>query len=72
MLEQIKAQPRYWRAHQNGLVKRSLNRSNFSGICKRHLDSNSYSLRSSGQDLRARFRFRLKPSGASLSNGNQS
>ena len=44
----------------------SLNRFNFSGICKRYLDSNGYSLRSGGQDLGTRFRFRLKPSGASL------
>ena len=31
-----------------------------------YLDSNGYSLRSGGQDLGTRFRFRLKPSGASL------
>ena len=44
----------------------SLNRFNFSGICKRYLDSNGYSLRSGGQDLGTRFRFRLNQSGASL------
>ena len=66
VLEQIKAQPRCWRARQDGLVEPSLNRFNFSGICKRYLDSNGYSLRSGGQDLGTRFRFRLKPSGASL------
>ncbi len=33
---------------------------------QRYLDSNGYSLRSSGQDRGTRFRFRLKPSGASL------
>ncbi|MGB0825942.1 MAG: DUF3747 domain-containing protein, partial [Synechococcus sp.] len=66
VLEQIKAQPHCWRARQDGLVEPSLNRFNFSGICKRYLDSNGYSLRSGGQDLGTRFRFRLKPSGASL------
>ena len=66
VLEQIKAQPRCWKARQNGLVEPSLNRFNFSGICKRYLDSNGYSLRSGGQDLRTRFRFRLKQSGTSL------
>ena len=44
----------------------SLNRFNFSGICKRYLDSNGYSLRSGGQDLGTRFRFRLKRSGTLL------
>ena len=66
VLEQIKAQPRCWRARQDGLVEPSLNRFNFSGICKRYLDSNGYSLRSGGQDLGTRFRFRLKRSGTSL------
>ena len=66
VLEQIKTQPRCWRARQDGLVEPSLNRFNFSGICKRYLDSNGYSLRSGGQDLGTRFRFRLKPSGTSL------
>ena len=66
VLEQIKAQPRCWWARQDGLVEPSLNRFNFSGICKRYLDSNGYSLRSGGQDLGTRFRFRLKQSGASL------
>jgi hypothetical protein len=66
VLEQIKAQPRCWRTRQDGLVEPSLNRFNFSGICKRYLDSNGYSLRSGGQDLGARFRFRLKRSGTSL------
>ena len=55
VLEQIKAQPRCWRARQDGLVEPSLNRFNFSGICKRYLDSNGYSLRSGGQDLGTRF-----------------
>ena len=66
VLEQIKAQPRCWRARQDGLVEPSLNRFNFSGICKRYLDSNGYPLRSGGQDLGTRFRFRLKRSGTSL------
>ena len=66
VLEQIKAQPRCWRARQDGLVEPSLNRFNFSGICKRYLDSNGYSLRSGGQDLGTRFRFRLKRSGTLL------
>ena len=48
MLEQIKAQPRCWKARQDGLVEPRLNRFNFSGICKRYLDSNGYSLRSGG------------------------
>ena len=66
VLEQIKAQPRCWRTRQDGLVEPSLNRFDFSGICKRYLDSNGYSLRSGGQDLGTRFRLRLRPSGASL------
>ena len=66
VLEQIKAQPRCWTPRQNGLVEPSLNRFDFTGICKRYLDSNGYSLRSGGQDLGTRFRFRLKQSGASL------
>ena len=66
VLEQIKAQPRCWTPRQNGLVEPSLNRFDFTGICKRYLDSNGYSLRSGGQDLGTRFRFRLRQSGASL------
>ena len=66
VLEQIKPQPRCWTPRQDGLVEPSLNRFNFSGICKRYLDSNGYSLRSGGQDLGTRFRFRLKQAGTSL------
>ena len=66
VLEQIKSQPPCWRARRDGLVEPSLNRFDFSGICKRYLDSNGYSLRSGGQDLGTRFRFRLKQSGTSL------
>ncbi len=66
VLEQIKTQPRCWTPRQDGLVEPSLNRFDFSGICKRYLDSNGYSLRSGGEDLGTRFRFRLKQFGASL------
>ena len=66
VLEQIKTQPRCWTPRQDGLVEPSLNRFDFSGICKRYLDSNGYSLRSGGEDLGTRFRFRLKQSGGSL------
>ncbi len=48
------------------MVEHSLNRFNLSVIYKRYIDSNSYSLRSGGQDLGTRFPFRLKPSGTSL------
>ena len=66
VLEQIKTKPRCWTPRANGLIEPSLNRFDFTGICKRYLDSNGYSLRSGGQDLGTRFRFRLKQSGASL------
>ena len=66
VLEQIKLQPRCWTPRADGLVAPSLNRFDFTGICKRYLDSNGYSLRSGGQDLGTRFRFRLRQSGASL------
>ena len=66
VLEQIKPQPRCWTPRQDGLVEPSLNRFDFTRICKRYLDSNGYSLRSGDQDLGTRFRFRLKQSGASL------
>ena len=66
VLEQIKAQPRCWTPRQNGLVEPSLNRFDFTGICKRYLDSNGYSLRSGGKDLGTRFRFRLRQSGTLL------
>jgi len=66
VLEQIKVQPRCWTPRQNGLVEPSLNRFDFTGICKRYLDSNGYSLRSGGQDLGTRFRFRLRQSGTLL------
>ncbi|AII48236.1 hypothetical protein KR52_03575 [Synechococcus sp. KORDI-52] len=66
VLEQIKAQPSCWTSRPDGLVEPSLNRFDFSGICKRYLDSNGYSLRSGGQDLGTRFRFRIKQSGRLL------
>ena len=66
VLEQIKTHPPCWTPRQDGLVEPSLNRFDFTGICKRYLDSNGYSLRSGGQDLGTRFRFRLKQTGASL------
>ena len=66
VLEQIKPQPRCWTPRQDGLVEPSLNRFDFTRICKRYLDSNGYSLRSGDQDLGTRFRFRLKQTGASL------
>jgi len=66
VLEQIQTQPRCWTPRQDGLVEPSLNRFDFSVICKRYLDSNGYSLRSGGQDLGTRFRFRLQQSGTSL------
>ena len=66
VLEQLKTQPRCWTARQDGLVEPSLNRFDFSGVCKRYLDSNGYSLRSGGEDLGTRFRFRLKQSGGLL------
>ena len=66
VLEQVKTQPGCWRSRQDGLVEPSLNRFNYTGVCKRYLDSNGYSLRSGGQDLGRRFRFRFKQSGTSL------
>ena len=35
VLEQIKAHPRCWTSRQDGLVEPSLNRFDFSGICRR-------------------------------------
>ena len=66
VLEQIKASPRCWKPRADGLVEPSLNSFNFAGICSRYLDSNSYSLRSGGQDLGTRFRLRLKQTGRTL------
>ncbi|MDP6193935.1 MAG: DUF3747 domain-containing protein [Prochlorococcaceae cyanobacterium ETNP18_MAG_1] len=60
VLEQIKAQPRCWTRRPDGLVEPSLNQFNFSGICKRYLDSNGYSLRSGKEDLAHRYRLRIE------------
>lgn len=40
----------------------NLNNFNFAGICNRYLDSNGYSLRSSGEDVAHSFRLRIKQS----------
>ena len=44
----------------------SLNRFDFTGICRRYLDSNGYSLRSGGEDLGSRVRLRLRQQGGDL------
>ena len=44
----------------------SLNRFDFTGICSRYLDSNSYFLRSDGEDLGSRVRLRLLQQGGDL------
>ena len=44
----------------------SLNRFNFTGICRRYLDSNGSSLRSGGEDLGSRVRLRLRQQGRDL------
>ena len=43
-------------------MKPSLNNFDFTGICSRYLDSNGYSLRTSGKDADKRYRLRLKQS----------
>ena len=60
VLQQLKTQPRCWSKRSDGLVDPSLNRFNFTGICRRYLDSNGYSLRTSGKDAEKRFRLRLR------------
>ena len=45
------------------MVDPSLNRFDFTCICSRYLDSNGYSLRSGGADLRSRVRLRLRQQG---------
>ena len=66
VLEQIKRSPRCWTPRPDGLVEPTLNRFDFAGICSRYLDSNSYSLRSGGEDLGTRFRLRLQQRGSTL------
>ena len=62
VLEQIKARPLCWEERQDGLMNPSLNNFDFTGICSRYLDSNGYSLRTSGSDVNKRYRLRLKQS----------
>ena len=62
VLEQIKTRPLCWEERQDGLMKPSLNNFDFTGICSRYLDSNGYSLRTSGKDAEKRYRLRLKQS----------
>ena len=59
VLEQIKARPLCWEERRDGLMNPSLNTFDFTGICSRYLDSNGYSLRTSGTDADRRFRLRL-------------
>ena len=62
VLEQIKARPLCWEERQDGLMNPSLNNFDFTGICSRYLDSNGYSLRTSGRDVDKRYRLRLNQS----------
>ena len=62
VLEQIKARPLCWEERQDGLMNPSLNNFDFTGICSRYLDSNGYSLRTSGTDADKRYRLRLNQS----------
>ena len=62
LLEQIKARPLCWEERQDGLMNPSLNSFDFTGICSRYLDSNGYSLRTSGKDADKRYRLGLKQS----------
>lgn len=66
LIEQIKPRPLCWKHRQDGLVEPTLNNFNFAGICNRYLDSNSYSLRSSGEDVAKRFRLRITQNVKSL------
>ena len=59
VLEQIKARPLCWEERQDGLMNPSLNNFDFTGICSRYLDSNGYSLRTSGRDVDKSYRLRL-------------
>lgn len=67
VLEQIKARPLCWEERRDGLMNPSLNTFDFTGICSRYLDSNGYSLRTSGTDADRRFRLRLNQSRNGLS-----
>ena len=59
VLEQIKTRPLCWEERQDGLMNPALNNFDFTGICSRYLDSNGYSLRTSGKDAEKRYRLRL-------------
>ena len=62
VLEQIKPRPLCWEERRDGLINPNLNTFDFTGICSRYLDSNGYSLRTSGKDTDRRFRLRLNQS----------
>ena len=62
VLEQIKARPLCWEERPDGLMNPALNNFDFTGICSRYLDSNGYSLRTSGKDVDKRYRLHLKQS----------
>ena len=62
VLEQVKARPLCWEERADGLMNPSLNNFDFTGICSRYLDSNGYSLRTSGKDAEKRYRLRLNRS----------
>ena len=62
VLEQIKTRPLCWEERRDGLMNPSLNSFDFTGVCSRYLDSNGYSLRTSGTDVDRRFRLRLNQS----------
>jgi hypothetical protein len=66
VLEQIQAAPRCWEARADGLIDPALNRFDYTGICSRYLDSNSYSLRIGAEDLAGRYRLRLEQRGSSV------
>jgi hypothetical protein len=63
VLEQLAPAPRCWTAQPDGLIDPSLNRFDYTGICSRYLDSNSYSLRVGEQDLATTHRLRLQQRG---------
>ncbi|HGY5537208.1 MAG: DUF3747 domain-containing protein [Prochlorococcus sp.] len=66
VIEQIKHRPLCWKNLQEDLVEPTLNNFNFAGICNRYLNSNNYSLRSSGEDVARRFRLRISKNKQSL------
>ena len=66
VLEQLAPLPRCWESRADGLVDPALNRFDYTGICSRYLDSNSYSLRVGQNDLGGSYRLRLQQQGTSL------